>query len=43
MLAAICLELLGPRTVQNLSRLADDVDSAADQVIQFVAAGLRPE
>jgi AcrR family transcriptional regulator len=42
-LAAICLELLSPRTVQNLSRLVDDVDAAADQVIQFVSAGLRPE
>ncbi|MEI7643096.1 MAG: helix-turn-helix domain-containing protein [Chloroflexales bacterium] len=42
MLAAICLELLSPRTVQNLSRLADDdVDAAADQVVGFLTAGLR--
>ncbi|MEI7769663.1 MAG: helix-turn-helix domain-containing protein [Chloroflexales bacterium] len=41
MLAAICLELLSPRTVQNLSRLAgDDVDVAADQVVGFLTAGL---
>jgi AcrR family transcriptional regulator len=40
-LAAICLELLSPRTVQNLSRLVDDdVDAAADQVMAFLTAGL---
>ncbi len=41
MLAAICLELLSPRTVQNLSRfMDDDVDAAADQVAHFLSAGL---
>ncbi|MBX0328550.1 TetR/AcrR family transcriptional regulator [Oscillochloris sp. ZM17-4] len=41
MLAAICLELLSPRTVQNLSRLVgDDVEAAADHVILFLSAGL---
>jgi AcrR family transcriptional regulator len=41
MLAAICLELLSPRSVQNLSRLVgDDVDAAADQVVVFLSAGL---
>ncbi len=41
MLAAICLELLSPRTVQNLGRLVDgDVDAAADQVVSFLSAGL---
>ncbi|MEI6779020.1 MAG: helix-turn-helix domain-containing protein [Chloroflexales bacterium] len=42
MLAAICLELLSPRTVQNLIRLAgNDVDAAADQVVDFLTAGLK--
>jgi AcrR family transcriptional regulator len=41
MLAAICLALLSPHTVQNLSRLVDDdVDAAADHVIRFLSAGL---
>jgi AcrR family transcriptional regulator len=40
-LAAICLELLSPRTVQNLSHLmGDDVEAAADQVVGFLTAGL---
>ncbi|NTW02717.1 MAG: TetR/AcrR family transcriptional regulator [Oscillochloris sp.] len=42
MLSAICLELLSPHSVQNLSRLMDDdVDAAAEQVVRFLAAGLR--
>jgi AcrR family transcriptional regulator len=42
LLAAICLELLSPHTVQQLSRLAGgDVEAAADQVIHFMLAGLR--
>lgn len=41
MLAAICMELLSPRSVQNLSRLLDDdVEAAADQVVRFLSAGL---
>lgn len=40
-LAAICVELLSPRTVQNLGHLlGDHAEDAAEHVVQFVMAGL---
>jgi AcrR family transcriptional regulator len=41
-LAALCLELLGPRAFQNLSRVIDaPPEEVADQVVQFVLVGLE--
>ena len=41
-LAAICLELLSPRALNNLRRVVKgDVDAVADQVVQFVVRGLQ--
>ncbi len=41
-LAAICLELLSPRALNNLRRVVKgDVDAVAEQVVQFVVRGLQ--
>ena len=40
-LAALCLELLGPRAFQNLARVVDgDAEEVAEQVVRFVLGGL---
>jgi AcrR family transcriptional regulator len=40
-LAALCLELLGPRAFQNLARVVDgDAEEVAEQVLRFVLGGL---
>ena len=40
-LAALCLELLGPRAFQNLARVVGgDTEDVAEQVVRFVLGGL---
>lgn len=44
MLAAICLELLSPRTVQHLTRLTHGcAEDAAEHVARFILAGLAEQ
>jgi AcrR family transcriptional regulator len=42
LLAALAVELLAPRAVQRISRLVGACDGAAEQVADFVLAGLLP-
>lgn len=42
-LAALTLELLSPRAVQRLSHVVGACDQAAEQVADFIVAGLLPE
>ncbi|HMQ29658.1 MAG TPA: helix-turn-helix domain-containing protein [Chloroflexaceae bacterium] len=41
-LAALALELLSPRAVQRISHAVGACDAAAEQVADFILAGLRP-
>jgi AcrR family transcriptional regulator len=41
MLAALCLELLHPRALQNLRRFCQSDDEAAEHVVHFMLSGLR--
>lgn len=40
LLAAMCLELLGPRAFQHIARVAGSPDQVAEQIVEFVLHGL---